>query len=199
MDVLAKYSRPTWNFASSTRDLTLPTSTTDAHEWATRELGGVSPTTIREHIRKAIKLYTNTATHLAAAETRLQEKLTRLENISSRINDLMFMEPTADLQNMIEPTQTYLNSVLTKINIAEDYADLVEQYKRFVLLKGVVSLADFSRGVKIPTCTICMTKEVGYTVTPCGHTFCDECCQKQLTACYICRVQIRDKMRLFFG
>ena len=22
---------------------------------------------------------------------------------------------------------------------------------------------------------------------------------KQLTACYICRVQIRDKMRLFFG
>jgi hypothetical protein len=196
-DILSKYSKPTWNFASSTRDLSLPSSTTDAAAAIEQELG-ISPATLREYMRKAIRLYANAASALSSAEIRLEEKLKRLETLVGRINDLMFLEPTAELEQMTEPAHAYLNSVLSKISIDTEYTDLVEQYKRFALLKGVVNIGAFQKQAA-PICTICMTKEICHAVTPCGHTFCEECCQKQLTACYICRVQIRDKIRLFFN
>ena len=196
-DILSKYSKPTWNFASSTRDLSLPSSTTDAAAALEQELG-ISPAVLREYMRKAIRLYANAASALSSAELHLEEKLKRLETLVGRINDLMFLEPTAELEQMTEPARAYLDSVLSKISIDAEYKELVEQYKRFAVLKGVVNVGTFQKQ-SAPTCTICMTKEICQTVTPCGHTFCEECCQKQLTACYICRVQIRDKLRLFFN
>ena len=196
-DVLNKYAKSTWSFNSSTRDLVLPTGIADCMAWAEHEIG-IAPAALREYLRKAIRLYANTAQGLAAAEGRLEEKLKRLETIVGRVNDLMFMEPTAALDLMTEPTRVYLDSILGKISIEDDYKELVEQYKRFTTLKGVVSLGGFQRAAN-PTCTICMTQEVSQAVTPCGHTFCDDCCRTQMTACYICRVQIRDKVKLFFS
>jgi hypothetical protein len=196
-DVLAKYSKPTWNFASSTRELSLPTSMTDATAAVEQELG-IAPMALRDHMRRAIRLYASTATALSTAETRLEEKLRRLEALSGRLNDLMFLEPTADLEALAGPARTYLDGVLDKIGIEAEYRDLVEQHKRFTVLRGVVSLGTLHRPAA-PTCTICMTREVNQVVTPCGHTFCEECCRTQMTSCYLCRVQIRDRMRLYFS
>jgi len=197
-DVLNKYSRATWSPTSSMRDIGLPTvSTTDVRATIEQELG-LSPDALRDYMRKAIRLYANSATALSSAEMRLEEKLKRLETLVGRVNDLMFLEPTAELEQMAEPARTYLDSVLGKISIAEDYAELVAQYKRFVVLRGVVSVGAFNRSAG-PTCPICMSKEVSYAMTPCGHTFCDDCGQKQFTSCYICRVQVRDKLRIYFS
>jgi hypothetical protein len=149
-------------------------------------------------MRRTIRLYANTASTLSSAEMRLEEKLRRLETLVGRVNDLMFLEPTAELEAMGEPARTYLNSVLDKISIEDEYRELVEQHKRFVILKGLVSLGSFQRQI-VPNCTICMVKEVSHAVTPCGHTFCDECCRTQMTSCFICRVQIRDRMKLYFS
>jgi len=196
-DVLNKYSKPTWNFASSIRDLSLPSTTTDAAAAIEQEIG-VSPAGLREQMRRTIRLYANTASALSTAETRLEEKLKRLESLVAKVNDLMFMEPTAELEAMAEPARTYLDSVIDKISIEDEYKDVIEQQKRFVVLKGLVSLGTFQKQTG-PTCTICMNKEVGFAITPCGHTFCDECCRSQMTACFICRVQIRDRLRLYFS
>lgn len=196
-DVLNKYSKPTWNFASSIRDLTLPTSITDTTAALEKDLG-VDVGVLRDQMRKVIRLYTNTTAALCTAEIRLDEKLKQLETVVGRMNDLMFMEPTAALEAMTEPARAYLDSVLDKISIEEEYKELVEQHKRFVLLKGLVSLPQIQKQGS-PICTICMTKDVNYAVTPCGHTFCDECCRSQMTSCFICRVQIRDKIRLYFS
>ena len=196
-DVLAKYSKPTWSFTSSTRDLSLPTGADAIQEEVEREIG-VSPAVLREFQRKTIRLYVNTASAVCAAETRLEDKLKRLETISGRLNDLMFLEPTPALEGLTEPTRAYLDSVLEKIDLESDYRVLTENYKKFTMLKNLVSLTGFQR-CPAPTCTICMTKEVSQAMTPCGHTFCEDCCRSQMTACYICRVQIRDKVRLFFS
>jgi hypothetical protein len=196
-DVLAKYSRPTWNFASSTRDLSLPTTTDTATADLTAELG-MSPAALREVQRRAIRLYVSAAAGVTAAEGRLEDKLRRLETVMERINDLMFLEPTADLEVLAGPTRAYLDSILDRISLEEDYEALTEQYRRFAILKGLVSITAFQQSAA-PTCTICMTKEVVQAVTPCGHTFCDDCCRSQMTACYICRAQIRDRQRLFFS
>jgi hypothetical protein len=197
-DVLAKYSRPTWSFTSSTRDLALSTNTVDA-TMDLEGLIGVAPTTFREYQKRVIRLYVDSAAALSAAESRLEEKLKRLETVVGRMNDLMFLEPTAALEDMAAPTRAYLDSVLDKVDLQTDYTDLVTTFKRFSVLKGLVSLQNFQRVGTAPTCTICMVREVNQAVTPCGHTFCDECCRSQMTLCYICRVQIRDKIRLYFS
>ena len=199
-EVLTKYSRHTWNFASSTRELSLPTDTTDAAAEIEQEIG-MTPDALREAQRRAVRMYVNSAKAAAIAETHLEEKLKRLETVVSRINDLMFLESSPLLEHMEAPTQAYLNSVLEKIRLEEDYAELVAHYKKFAILKNLLSLSAFQRPAAAiaPTCTICMTNEITTAVTPCGHTFCDECCRNQMTACYICRVQIRDKQRLFFN
>ena len=196
-DVLNKYSKPTWSFTSSTRDLSLPTSLTDTQAALGQEIG-IAPAALRDYMRKAIRLYATSASALCAAEMRLEEKLKRLETLVGRVNDLMFLEPTAELEEMAGPARTYLDSVLDKITIESEYRDLTEQYKRFAILKGVVTIGSVQKQTG-PICTICMVKEVGHAVTPCGHTFCEDCCQKQMTACYICRVQIRDRLRLYFN
>jgi hypothetical protein len=196
-EVLTKFSKPTWTIASSVRELALPSSTTNAVAEIEQELG-VSPTTLRETMRKAIRMYANSANAVCTAEMRLEEKLKRLEALVSRVNDLMFLEPTAELEQMAGPARAYLDSVLGKITLDAEYKDLIEQHKRFLVLKGIVNVGTFHKQ-SAPICTICMTKEVAHAVTPCGHTFCDDCCQKQLTSCYICRVQIRDKLRLYFN
>jgi hypothetical protein len=196
-DVLTKYSKPTWSFTSSTRDLSLPVSLTDTQAALEQEIG-IAPAALREYMRKAIRLYATSASALCAAEMRLEEKLKRLETLVGRVNDLMFLEPTAELEEMAPAARAYLDSVLDKITIDAEYRDLTEQYKRFAILKGVVTIGSVQKQTG-PVCTICMVKEVGHAVTPCGHTFCEDCCQKQMTACYICRVQIRDRLRLYFN
>jgi len=196
-EVLNKYSKPTWSFTSSTRDLSLPASTTDTQVALEQEIG-IAPAALRDYMRKAIRLYATSASALCAAEMRLEEKLKRLETLVGRVNDLMFLEPTAELEDMAGAARSYLDSVLDKITIDAEYRDMTEQYKRFAILKGVVMIGSLQKQTG-PTCTICMNKEVGHAVTPCGHTFCEDCCQKQLTACYICRVQIRDRLRIFFN
>ena len=196
-EVFNKFSKPSWSLATSTRELTLPISGTNAQASIEQELG-ISPVALRDYMRKAVRLYANTATAMSSAEMRLEEKLKRLEAIVGRVNDLMFLEPVAELEQMAEPTRVYLNSILEKISIDGEYKDLTEHYHRFLILRGLVSIGAFQKH-PAPTCTICMTKEVAHAMTPCGHTFCDECSQKQMTSCFICRVQIRDKLRVFFN
>jgi hypothetical protein len=195
--VLTKYAKPTWNFASSTRDIVLPSTLDDTAADIEKEIG-VNPTVLREQLRKIIRLYANAANAMCTAEMRLEDKLKRLETVVERVNDLMFLEPTAELEKMAEVTRPYLDSVLDKITFEAEYKEIIEQYKRFVLLKSLISLGSFNKATP-PACTICMTKEVSQAVIPCGHTFCEDCCRTQLTSCYICRVQIRDKVRLYFS
>lgn len=196
-EILVKYSKPTWNFASSTRDLTLSTGVADTLSEVERELG-TSISDFRSTYKKAIRMYVDAATALCVAESRLEEKLKRIETVIARVNDLMFLEPSAALEQLGAPTRVYLESVLSKLSLEEDYNDIMTHYKRFSALRGIVLLGNFQKST-VPTCTICMNKEISLTVTPCGHTFCEDCCKNQMTACYICRVQIRDKVRLYFS
>lgn len=196
-DLLAKYSRPTWNFASSIRDVALPTELDATIAAVERELG-VAPAALRDSNRRAIRLYVSAATELAAAESRLEEKLKRLETIVGRVNDLMFMEPTPELEHLSEPVRAYLDSVFAKLDLESDYRVVVEHYKRFAVLRPIVTLGGIQQAPTIQ-CKICMAKDVSQAVTPCGHTFCDDCCGRQMTSCYFCRTQIRDRVRLYFS
>jgi hypothetical protein len=195
-DLLAKYSKPTWNFASSIKDLSLNTCMVETLDGLEADLG-LSSADLCKSFKKAVRLYTDAVTALCIAEGRLEEKLKRIETVTTRVNDLMFLEPTKELEGLQKPVREYLDSVLTKISLEEDYKEIMAQYKKFVALRPIVLMNQVQQTV--PACTICMNKEVSYAITPCGHTYCEDCSRAQTTACFICRIQIRDRIKLFFS
>ena len=196
-EVLTKYSKPTWNFASSIRDLSMNLCMEETIADVGTELG-MTANEMCKKMKMAIRLYTDSVTALCLAEGRLEEKLKRIETIMTRINELMFLDPNSALEQLGEPVQKYLSSILEKISLEEDYNEIMAQYKKFVALRSIVLLGNFQKSA-VPTCTICMTKEVASVITPCGHTYCEECSKVQVTACFICRVQIRDRVKLYFS
>lgn len=197
-EVLNRYSRPTWSFTSSITDLRLSKDMMATYADLERELG-VSLDSLRDTQKKTIRLYVDSAVALGLAEARLEDKLRRFDVIAKRINELMFLEPTPEMEPMTTAIAAYLQSVFTKMTLREDYEEVVAQSKRFAALRSTVNLLQTQKPASAPTCTICMHKEVSVVVTPCGHTFCDECCRTQMTSCYLCRLQIRDRVRLYFS
>ena len=192
--ILEKYAKPTWNFASSMRDIGL---STEVNIDLSGELG-VSVEDLRISQKRTIQAYVAAASAVCEAETRLEEKLSRIDTISTHVNDLMSLEPTPELVGLTEPVRAYLDSVYTRINLEEDYKTLLLNYKRFTILRELVGLIQFEPA-PVPICTICMARNITQALTPCGHTYCEECTRSQMTSCYICRVQIRDKLRLYFS
>jgi hypothetical protein len=195
-DIMTKYARPSWN-SMNIQDIVYSTDLSGSNTEIENEIG-ISPQQLRESLRRVIRMFVNSASTVCTAETKLEEKMSRFETIVSRINEIMFLEPTSALQQMDGPVRTYLDSVLDKFHLEDDYNELMTNYKKFITLKGLITLANFQKTVG-PTCTICMAKEVSITTIPCGHTFCEDCCRAQMTSCYICRVQIRDKVRIYFS
>jgi hypothetical protein len=45
-------------------------------------------------------------------------------------------------------------------------------------------------------CPVCFDNEVNTALVPCGHTYCSYCINKT-NNCYICRGNIRNKIKLF--
>lgn len=52
----------------------------------------------------------------------------------------------------------------------------------------------------VPTCPICWARGISMVARPCGHTFCDACCDHMMDRrekrCYICKRRCRGSMRV---
>jgi hypothetical protein len=196
-DTISKYSKATWNFAASVRDLSLDNDCSDVRTGLEAELG--HPITVLAELQKRVnQAYTRGAVAVCDAEERLNEKLHRVDAADRCVGQLLELTHTPALDAAKAPVQAYLESVYTAADLQTEYATLIRAYKRFATLKSLVSLGSIQQ-TPAPTCTICMTKEVTHVTLPCGHTYCEDCSRTQVTSCYICRVQVRDRVRLFFA
>ena len=196
-DILAKYANPMLSVTASTRDLNLINNIAATKQDIENQIG-ISPDILHDAMRKATRAYIRTGEDLYAIDKSLQDKLGRLDATATSIQHLMSLEPTEALSALSVPTEAYLRSVFEKNSIESTYRAFIETYSQFAALRSLVTLATEVQHTAGPACTICMTKEVTHAVTPCGHTFCDSCSTKQLTACYICRTQIRDRLRIYY-
>ena len=130
----------------------------------------------------------------------LRAKLEKLDKIQSRITSVLDIDPTEEYEPLMEATELYLKKIFEKNQIEETYTNLIKAYRKFVTLRDVVSMG---RGLleyeSEPLCSICLDETVSYTLSPCGHTFCGTCMRKQNGNCFICRVSIRDKIKIYFS
>jgi hypothetical protein len=130
----------------------------------------------------------------------LKIKLDRLDRIQGKISGLFDIECNEKYEPLMKANEEYLEKIFKDSDIEEDYKALLAAYRRFITLREVISS---SRAVLAqesePLCSICLEESVEYTLNPCGHTFCKNCIMRQNGNCFICRANIKEKLRLYFG
>jgi len=134
-------------------------------------------------------------------ETTLYQKIDLLDKLHQRIPVITSLTHNDALPELIESFSKYAESIYASARFEENYTELVEVYKKWNVCRELLSVQTMMRndGSAEPSCSICLLEPVSYTIVPCGHTFCSGCSKKQNTTCFICRGQIRERMRLYFA
>jgi hypothetical protein len=195
-ELITKYANPKLLFTASSSDIVQAVDIATTNKDIADRLG-VSADVLREGLQKTIRTYIKTGEELQAIDAALQEKLNHIDATISCMNILTSLDQTETLHILAGPVEDYLKSVFEKNMIESTYNAYIETYKRFISLRSIIEVANIHKPTG-PSCTICMTKEVSYAIAPCGHTFCEDCSAKQMTSCYVCRTQIRDRLRIYY-
>jgi len=154
----------------------------------------------QDQSRYLFDMFRGATEEIVRQNTVLSSRLAAFDKIQSQIIGLLQGEINEHFQPMAEATEIYLKKVFEDNKIEEVYKSLIEAYRKFFLLKDIVSFRRFvDTALDEPLCNICFQEQIQYTISPCGHTYCGTCIKKQMTQCYICRGNVRDRVRLFFG
>ena len=159
-----------------------------------------SLTNFTEIVRYVYEEYRIAGEAALTAEGVLKSRLATLDKLQGKVVALLELDPTEAYQPLMESSEAYLKTVFEKNQIGEAYGALIEAYRRFLTVRDiVVMMRAVQSNENEPLCTICLEDPVLYCVSPCGHTYCNNCIKKQLGACFMCRTPIKDKIKLFFS
>jgi hypothetical protein len=169
------------------------------------DLLGAPIESLRLSMNIALNRHTTVLQELFEVEGRLEEKLTRCATLEAQLGalDLASVDPVAGsaFQTALE---AYGGAVFASAEIQADYDRFCALYAEWILLRGLVlgqhvaSSATEGGGETGITCSICMEGKISATLVPCGHSFCNNCTQRQRHLCYVCRTPVERRMRLYF-
>ena len=78
-----------------------------------------------------------------------------------------------------------------------DYEDYNKSVKK---LNTISNLYKINKSKNVKLCSICLSNELAYFLSPCGHTFCDQCVKRIANErCYICRQSFNSKHKLYIS
>ena len=152
----------------------------------------------KESQKKLLRVYSETLKDLFTVDARLQEKITKMNQVVDKVQGIMQLEANSELEAMAEPTANYLAALLKNNDISSDFVHFMITYKHWIALYDTIQLSQVAAPNSAPTCCICATADVTHAMIPCGHTFCSGCINKQMSLCYICRSSVRDRLKLHF-
>jgi len=132
-------------------------------------------------------------------EANLFQKLDVLDKLNNRLPLITSLTPNGALAELVSSFSKYAEEVFKTSNVEDAYKELIETYKKWNICRQIIITNNlFKAETNEPLCSICITEPVGFAIVPCGHTFCGGCAKKQNTTCYICRGNIRERVKLFF-
>lgn len=130
----------------------------------------------------------------------LKGKLDSLDRIQGKLSSLFEIDPTDKWPPLMEATEAYLQHFFSEHKIEEDYKALIAAYRRFIVLRDVVTMSrSLISQENEPICGICLNAPVGFALVPCGHTFCQTCVRRQNGNCYMCRSAVKNHIKLYFA
>jgi hypothetical protein len=165
-----------------------------------KEIGPSSSKEMIEQIRWLYDKYREAGDECLKQEANLRMRLDILDKVYQKIIIFCDLPMNEDSEKLAESVEVYIKKLMEENSVEKAYTDTVEAYRRFAALKEMIQFFRFTDlQDKEPLCSICLTESVGFAVVPCGHTFCGTCLKRQTMSCYMCRTQIRDRVKLYFG
>ena len=153
-----------------------------------------------EQTQYLLNLYKESVDKILKKELELSIKLEQFDSVYTNLKGLSKLTVNDSYTPMMEGVQNYLEKLFEENQFEEIYNDIIESYRRFIVLRDVIQVIRKRESVESePLCTICFTDKVSYTFSPCGHTFCIGCVKKQLHSCSICRSSIKERVKIYFS
>ena len=144
--------------------------------------------------------YKQTGEDIIRVEATLRTKLDILDKAQQKLLGIMELKQNTEFFPLLESIKVYLNSIYEDNKVEQSYNELVQLYKKlFFLRESMQFFWMFESAQREPLCAICFQDPVQYALSPCGHTFCNNCCKKQMMQCYICRNSVRERIKLYFS
>jgi hypothetical protein len=179
-------------------DTSMNTVVTDFDE-NLKKIGGNGLDDFIKQMKWIFNQYRAIGEEILRQETVLHEKLNLLDKLNNRIPLVTSLTTNEVLPELIESFTKYADSIYATCKIDELYVEIVELYKKWNICRQIVLLQyNLKNTMTEPQCSICLAEPVSYAIVPCGHTFCSLCSKKQNTNCYICRGNIRERVKLYF-
>jgi hypothetical protein len=201
---MKKFGRSEFNSSHiSLQDIVLDASGVSALGFVEEELKKIGPSSnsqIQEQVKWLYDAYRQAGESILRNEGVLKTKLDILDRTYQKVLGFMDLPVNDDTTELSVHIQKYLEKIYTENTLEVEYKAAIESYRRFATLKEMIAVHRFGDMLdKEPLCSICLNEPVTHTVTPCGHTFCQNCCKRQMTQCYMCRTSIRERVRIYFG
>jgi hypothetical protein len=188
---------------ASLRDVCLDGSGVDMKEILEKEIqthGASSVQELSAQIRYILDKYRESGETLLTKENQLLQRLAILDKVQQKLIQMNDMPMNEASGSLCEAMEKYMEKVFEEHKIEELYEDFMTAFRRFVSLREMVQfLRTTDMSHQEPLCSICLEEMVSYALVPCGHTFCQNCGRRQTIQCYICRANIREKTKIFFG
>jgi hypothetical protein len=152
-----------------------------------------------KQFRWIMNQYRNIGEEVLRLETLLFQKIESLDKLQHRVPLINGLAENDALPELISAFSNYAIHVYTSCHFEETYTQLVEEYKKWNICRQLVTMPTMMTQMKAePHCSICLLESISYAMVPCGHTYCGNCSKKQNTTCFMCRTQIRERVKLFF-
>jgi len=153
-----------------------------------------------QQTRSIIDQWRKATIEYSEAERKLQEHCAIFDDLYKRTQTLLQLPISEGYDDMIESTQKYLKNTFDKHDIENDYNKLIDSLKKISILTDMFStIRQMVNASSEPLCSICIQNIVGFVSIPCGHTFCESCSNRQTMTCYICRVPVRERAKIYFS
>ena len=156
--------------------------------------------TLANQLKQVLTLYRQAGEEVGTLEALLGQKADMLDKLQQRIPLLTGLPGNEALPSLLESFETYMKEVFVSAKFEETYLQLVEAYKKWYLLREVVTLQQLTAPTPSdPMCSVCIADSITHVVAPCGHTFCTGCIRRMNLTCYLCRGPVKDRIKLFLG
>ena len=200
--IMKRFGRPDFSVTnSSLRDLNVDISGETVLTEMNERLG-MDLADFTSNMGKFMGLLKEVTEEIMKTEDELKIRLEAIDKLTKNVQSVLTLSSTNPVyETMIACTETYIKEAIRQNSIEEVYNSVVAAYKKLALLKEgflgarIVS----SASVTEPLCSVCISEPVCYCFTPCGHTFCQNCSRRQNLQCFICRGQIRERVKLYFS
>jgi hypothetical protein len=154
---------------------------------------------IKAQVNSLIELYKTTGDQLLDSENQLKLKVEKMDKIQKRVSTVIELQTNEATPELVAALENYLKVSFRDMNIEKHYRDILALYQKHIGLRDAIQVFKMSsQVVSEPLCPICLTDTIGTAISPCGHTFCNNCAKRMVMECGVCRGKIRDRLKLYF-